>query len=84
MYEKLIRQYIGNLTMDDIVRFAQSNNIALTQEEAQILYAYTKNSWETFYLGDPTKEMAELKQKLRPTTYQALESLYYYYKDKIQ
>lgn len=78
MYEFLIKEYIDKLTEDDIKKYAKGYNVDINDDEVKILYLYAKNYWREFYKGEPKELLQELKEKLRPATY---ETLYTYYKN---
>ncbi len=82
MYEKLIANYINIITKEDIVNYAKSKDVILTDEEVNIIYDYLKKYWKTFYQGDASKLLDELKTKLRPTTFIKLQELYWEIKNK--
>ncbi|MDD2490531.1 MAG: DUF2624 family protein [Bacilli bacterium] len=83
MQEFIIREYINQLTKEDIICLAKNNQISLDNKEVDIIYLYIKKHWQTFYNGNPQNHLKELKSKLRPTTYQKLEHLYCQLKNKI-
>ena len=84
MYEIFIKNYINNkLSKNDIINFANKENVNLTIEEVNIIYYYIKNYWEIFYKGDPTTLFKELKTKLSAKAYNKAYSLYLEYKKKI-
>lgn len=83
MYYNLIKNYIGMLSIEDIRKFSNSEGIILTKYEEQTIYEYLKNYWETFYSGDPTQLLKELKLKLSSNVYEKLELLYYKTKEQI-
>ncbi len=83
MYEFLIKEYINKLTEDDIKKYAQNYQIDINDDEAKILYLYAKNYWKEFYNGEPNELLDELREKLRPETYEELYKLYQKAKSKI-
>ncbi len=87
MYEKLIENYVNNkLTKEDIFSMAKSENIEITNEEANIIYEYVKKYWKTIYKGcndDIVKIFDELKGKLSSNVYDKVIELYDKYKKKI-
>ena len=83
MYEIIIRNYINNLTKYDIKQFAKKEGINIEEYEVNILYDYIKKYWEVFFKGDPEPILADLKDKVRPHTYNKIIELYNYYKKMI-
>ena len=78
MLELLIKEYISKLTETDIKNYAHDYNIDINDDECKILYLYAKNYWKDFYKGEPKELIGELKEKLRPNTF---DNLYKIYKD---
>lgn len=83
MYEKIIGEYINNLTEDKIKTLAQNYNINLSSEEVKILYVYAKNYWKVFLKGDPNELIDELKGQINIDAFNKLYSLYLQNKNKI-
>lgn len=81
MYELLIQNYIRKLTKEDILNFCNKENISLTTEELDIFYINIKKYWKEILKKDPTKIFSELKNKIRPTTYDKMITLYEKYKE---
>lgn len=84
MKEQFIKSYIEKITKTDIENFAASNDITLTMEETEILYAHLKKNWKVFLYGNPTPIFDELKTKLAPTTFEKGVELFYAMKQKYQ
>lgn len=79
----LINEYVKRLTKDDIVNFAKSQGIILEINEVNTIYEYIKKYYKTFIYGNPRPILDDLKQKVKPMTYQKIETLYTQFKDKI-
>lgn len=79
----LINEYVKRLTKDDIVGFAKSQGIILEVNEVNTIYDYIKKYYKTFIYGNPRPILDDLKQKVKPMTYQKIETLYTQFKDKI-
>jgi hypothetical protein len=79
----LINEYVKRLTKDDIVKFAKSQGIILENEEVDTIYTYIKKYYKTFIYGNPRPILDELKSKVKPITYNKIETLYKEFKDKI-
>lgn len=80
MKNLFIKEYIKNITEDDIIKFAESEGVTLNDDETKIIYLYLKNYWEIFISEDPTYLFNELKEKLKPETYKKLIEIYNKYK----
>jgi len=83
MFEIIIKNYVEKLTEEDIKKHAKKNNIDINDEECKILYLYAKNYWKEFYKGEPKELISELKDKLRPNTFNTLYKIYKDAKSKI-
>lgn len=84
MKEQFIQSYVAKITPKDIDSFAKANDIPLTNEETDILYATLKKNWRVFLYGNPTPIFSELKTKLAPTTFEKGVELFYAMKQKYQ
>ena len=80
MYELLIQNYIRNLTKEDIINFCNKENVSLTNEELDLAYIYIKKYWKDIIKKDPSNVFNDLKNKIRPTTYNKMLILYEKYK----
>lgn len=80
MYEFIIKNYIDNLTIDQVINYAKKENIKLTIEEANIIYDYAKKYWLVFYKGNPTNLFNKLQKLLSKSTYDTIINLYKKYK----
>lgn len=72
----IIKEYIKNLTEEDIYNFALKEGITLLNHEIKVIYLYIKNYWEVFLNEDSTFLFEELKEKLEPKTYDKIIELY--------
>lgn len=84
MYEFLIKEYVNKLTEEDIKKYAEGYNIDINDDECKILYLYAKNYWREFYKGEPQELINELKENLRPNTFNVLYKFYKEIKGKIK
>lgn len=82
MKEKLIKSYIKQLTKNDIVKFAEKNNIVLTNNELDLIYYHIKNNYENI-LKDPLTSLDSIKNKIRPVVYNKIYELYTIYYPKL-
>jgi len=81
MYDLFIQSYIKKLTKNDIINFCNKENIILNNEELDIVYIYIKKYWREFLKNDPSNIFNELKNLLRPNTYNKMIKLYEKYKE---
>ncbi len=82
MKERLISEYVNRMTLDDVNNFALKNGINLKDTEVKIIYDHIKNNWRTIVFGNPRGILDDLKEKLDSTSYQKIESLYIYFKNR--
>lgn len=82
MKEKLIGEYVNRMTIDDVSSFAIQNGVTLSSEELNIVYNYAKKEWRTIVFGNPREILDDLKLKINPVSYQKIEALYVYFKNK--
>jgi len=82
MKERLINEYVNRMTLDDVNKFALQNGINLKEDELNLIYNRIKNDWHTIVFGNPRAILDELKNKLDNTSYQKIESLYVYFKNR--
>lgn len=76
----LLKEYIKNITEEDIYNFAVKEGINLLDYETKVIYMYLKNYWNVFLNEDATFLFEELKEKLKPNTYNKIIDLYNKYK----
>ena len=82
MKEKLINEYINRMTIQDVNNFALQNGINLKENELTLIYNHIKTSWRTIVFGNPRNILDDLKSKIDNTSYQKIESLYVYFKNR--
>ncbi len=84
MFNKLIENYINNMNVNDVDKFARKNGIILKNEELNVIYETIKNNWQTIIYGDYTSVFNSIKDRISPSTYKKAEELFFYFKDKYQ
>ena len=82
MKERLINEYVNRMTMEDVNNFALQNGINLKEEELTLIFNHIKTSWRTIVFGNPRSILDDLKSKLDSNSYQKIESLYVYFKNR--
>lgn len=82
MKEKLISEYVNRMTITDVRNFAIQNGVTLSEEELNIVYNHAKNNWRTIIFGNPREILDDLKNKINIVSYQKIEALYVYFKNK--
>ena len=63
------------ITKEDIKNFALKQNIDLTNNEIDVIYTYIEND-----INNPLKILSEIKDKVKPKTYETILTLYNTYK----
>ena len=79
----LVSDYVKRLTKEDVIKFSESQGIILEETELNTIYDYIKKDYKTILYGNARSILDELKQKVKPLTYQKIETLYIKFKDKI-
>ncbi len=82
MKEKLISEYVKRMTIDDVNNFALKNGIILKDDEIKLIYDHIKTNWHTIVFGNPRGILDDLKSKLDNNSYQKIEALYVYFKNR--
>ena len=82
MKEKLINEYVNRMSLEDVNNFALKNGIILKDNEIKLIYDHIKNNWRTIVFGNSRGILDDLKEKLDSTSYQKIESLYIYFKNR--
>lgn len=80
--DKLVQEYVNRMNKEDVNRFAVSNGITLNDSELDLIYQHIKNNWRTIMYGNPREILDDLKQNLSPDSYQKVEGLYSYFKNR--
>ena len=80
--KNLIQKYINNLTINDVVSFANKNNIDLSNDEVDYIYKKNKKNWETLIFGNPTFIFNDLKNHISSNNYNKVLELFNLYRNK--
>lgn len=78
----LLKSYINNMSIDDLVILLEKKDIHLNSDELNVIYKYLKNDWYTFIYEDNTNILNDLKSKLSSNNYNKLYELYIMAKEK--
>lgn len=84
MKEKLIKNYINNLKINNIKQFAINNNINLNNDEINIIYDVIKNNYKDILSDNYDNSFKILKNNLNEKSYEQIEKLFFKYKEKYQ
>lgn len=80
MKDKLIKNYIDNLTIDKLEKFANSKDVLLTNSELNYIFTVIKKDWETLIYGNPENIFNQAKNNINSNSYNKIIELYNYYK----
>lgn len=75
IYKELIKKYINKLTIEDIKKYALTQNEIITHEEAIIIFNHIKKYYLEI-LNKDTSSFKFLKQNLRKELFTKIVSLY--------
>lgn len=81
IYKEIVRKYISRLSTKDLEDFAKKNNLVYTKDELLVVYQFIKYHYNDL-LNENIKVFEEIRDKLNPTLYKKLLSLYIDYKQK--
>lgn len=80
----LISEYVKRLKKEDINKFALKQGVTLEKEELDLIYNHIKNDYKTFIYGNPRPILDNVRQKVKPLTYNKIETLYQQFKDFVK
>ena len=78
---QLIKNYISNMTKEDIVKFTQKNGIFLSESELDFTYRFRKKNYEALY-ANPNVDLSKYKENYTEENYQKMMKLIAEYKSK--
>ena len=81
MIKDLVKKYINILTLDDVKKFADTNNIKYSEEEALIVYNFIRKNYLEL-LDENINVFLEIKNEISTDLYKTLLNLYIDYKQK--
>ena len=81
MIKKYVQNYIKKLRYEDMISYINKENIYLTEEEYQFLFAYIKKNWELLFCNRE-QIFKDLKTSLSSTTYLKIEPILLSYQEK--
>lgn len=84
MVLKLIQEYVSRLTLYDVESFAIKNGVSLNKSELNLVYKQIKENWYTIVYGNARGVLDEIKDNVSLATYQKIENLYIFFKDKFK
>lgn len=84
MYELIIKNYINNLTKNDIVYFALKNNITLNDQEVDYVYKNIKCNYKVLLSDNYECLFKEARCYLKDENYQKIYNLFLEYRNKFK
>ena len=82
MKEKLIQKYVDMLSTSDIIKFAKSNHVVLSDNEVNIIYRAIKNEWKTIIYGDYRSILNQYRDSFTVDKLNKMEQFILLYTDK--
>ena len=79
MNKNIIKMYSYKITKDDIVNFAQKENVNITENETNIILNAIKNDIDILLSENAIIYLESYKGKISDNLYKKLEDLYYKY-----
>ena len=78
----LVKRYVSNLTKDQVNDFALKNDIVLSQEELEFVYAFVKKNWEMIFRNPNLLHLARYKDRFSPQNFVKIQKLFVMYYQK--
>ncbi len=76
----IICNYVERLTKEDIIKFANMNNLSVTDNEIDFVYTFIKNNYKTVLNSPNSFNLAIYKDKFSNENYLFLDNLINKYK----
>ena len=76
MSEYIIGEYIKKLNVSDILDYAKTKNITISECDAIILLSYAKKYYKEFINGNDNDILKEIRNKININTYKEVYKLY--------
>lgn len=83
MIKRYVEKFVNNLTLNEVKIYLNRENIFLSDEEYQFCFLYIKKNWSLIF-DNQVKIFKDLKQNLKPTTYNQIEPILLFYQKKYQ
>ena len=84
MYELIIKNYINNLSINDIITFAKKNDITLSNDEVNYIYKTIKCNYKVLLGSTYEIVLNEAKNYLTNDNYKKICNLYLDYRNKFK
>jgi hypothetical protein len=80
MNKNIIKKYADNITKEDILKFAQSENVSINNNELNTIYYIIKNKQDEILNGDFYNLIDNYKQDFNPLLFNKIIEKYEKYK----
>lgn len=80
MNKNIIKKYADNITKEDILKFVQSENVSINNNELNTIYYIIKNKQDEILNGDFYNLIDNYKQDFNPLLFNKLIEKYEKYK----
>ena len=78
----LVKRYMDNLTKEQVLNFAQKNQIFLSQEELDFTYTFVKKNWEMIFRNPNLLKLQRYKDKFSEENFIKIQKLFVLYYQK--
>ncbi len=82
MFKNMIAEYINKISITDVIKFANSNDIALSENEATIIHNCIQNNYNTIIYGNSDMIFDSLSKDISPDKINKMKYLLNFYKNK--
>lgn len=82
MKDKLLKNYVNKLSINDINDFAVKNDIVLNKNELNTIYDIIKNDYDELLYGNSDNVFNKLKSNVSSDNYDKIINLFFLYKKK--
>ncbi len=78
----LVKRYVSNLTKEQVNDFALKNDIVLSREELEFVYAFVKKNWEMIFRNPNLLRLERYKDRFSPENFVKIQKLFVMYYQK--
>lgn len=80
----IINNYVERLTKEDIIKFANMNNLRVTDNEINFVYSFIKNNYKTVLNNPNSFNLSLYRDKFSEDNYLFLDNLINKYKKMLK
>ena len=78
----LVKRYMDNLTKEQVMDFAQKNQVFLSPEELDFTYTFVKKNWEIIFRNPNLLKLERYKDKFSEENFIKIQKLFALYYQK--